>query len=544
MNVISRIRPRPAGEDRPRSPGAPARAPDLRISSSSYPAMKALCLLSLVLLAVPARADLLVGRVVNSSGVGVAGVNLDAFDLVAGSDVGLANDSTDALGNFSTTIPAGLFRVTFKPPAPPASTLLTLELDNIVVSGTRNLGNVTLQNGVVLSGRVLDTASIPVVNLNLDVVDPLTGNERPTPGDRTDAFGNFSLVVPTTPIELELRTDSSGLPLAPRSLPLTVTSATNLGNLVLQPGFLLEGTLKRTNGLAVASADLDLFDATTRARIFTPRDNSNSSGFFSLLVAAGTYDLEVCPRTSDLLVATELTNLAVTGGTNLGDLVLANGFTLSGTLTYSGGAPAANVDVDVRNRSTGQAVVLCEDNSSATGQYTVIVPPGSFDVTFTAPGGCPPPTVVTNVAVSGATVRNATLAAPVTATAASFSGDGVNLDTVTPVPVVLGQSWSAPLQLGNFHGTGGTAVLKLRTGVFNGATLVSPTGGRAVEVLITGPLLAQIPGTHNGTSGGIAPLLVPAQASFLGLPWAAQYTVSGGGFVDLSRAVFGIVGCQ
>lgn len=56
-------------------------------------------------------------------------------------------------------------------------------------------------------------------------------------------------------------------------------------------------------------------------------------------------------------------------------------------------------------------------------------------------------------------------------------------------------------------------------------------------------MLATIPGSNNGTSGGIAPVLIPNQSSLLGLPWSAQYTVSGGGFVDLSRAVFGVVGC-
>jgi len=491
-----------------------------------------------------ARADLLTGRIVGPGGVGVQNVDIDAFDLVSGSEVGLANDATDANGNFSTTIPAGLFRVSFRPPAPPLTTLLVLEVDNVVVSGTRNLGTLTLQNGVVLSGRAVDTLAVPVANLNLDVVDDVSGLELTTPNDRTDAFGNFQLVVPSAPIELHFRTDQQGSSLAPRALALAPTGTTNLGDVVLQPGFLLVGKVLRTNGTAVVNADLDLRLAVGGSTVFTPRDNTNASGDFSLLVPAGTFDLEVCPRATDLLVAAERTSILVSTGTDLGTITLVNGVTLSGTVTGAAGAPQQNVDIDVRNRSTGAAVVLCDDNTKAAGQYSVVVPTGNYDLTFTPPAGsCYAPLVVGNVTIGGATVRNATLPGPFTATASVFAGDGVNLDLVTPVPVRLGQVWNAPLTLGNAHGAGGAAVLKVRTSVVNGPTVTSPVGGRPVEALIAGPLLATIPGNHNGTSGGIATLLIPNRSSLLGLSWSAQYTVSGGGFVDLSRAVFGIVGC-
>lgn len=500
--------------------------------------------LALLISAPLARADLLTGRIVGPGGVGVQNVDIDAFDLVSGNEEVLANDATDVNGNFTTTIPAGLFLVRFRPPAPPLTTLLVLEVDNVVVSGTRNLGTLTLQQGVLLSGRAVDTAAAPVANLNLDVVDGATGLELTTPNDRTDSFGNFQLVVPAAPIEVQFRTDQLGSSLAPRALALSPTGTTNLGNVVLQPGFLLTGRIQRTNGTPVVGADLDLRTTAGGTPVFTPRDNTDSSGDFSLLVPSGTFDLEVCPRAADLLVATERTSILVSTGTNLGTLTLAAGVTLSGTVTGAGALPLAGVDLDVRNRTTGVAVLLCEDNTNAAGQYSVIVPTGSYDLTFTPPAGsCYGRLSISNVTVSGSTVRNATLPGPFTATASVFAGDGVNLDLVTPVPVRPGQTWSAPLTLGNAHGAGGAAVLKVRTSVVNGPTVTSPVGGRPVEALIAGPLLATIPGSHNGTSGGIAPVLIPNQSSLLGLPWSAQYTVSGGGFVDLSRAVFGIVGC-
>ncbi len=129
------------------------------------------------------------------------------------------------------------------------------------------------------------------------------------------------------------------------------------------------------------------------------------------------------------------------------------------------------------------------------------------------------------------------------ATSATFSGDGINADMIAPVNAILGSSWSAPLTLGHPHGAGGPLLLKVRSATFNGPNFPSPIGGRLTEVLIAGQFLATIGGSHDGTTGGIAPQSIPDDASLVGVPWAAQYTVLGGGFGDYSQAVFGTVGC-
>ncbi len=130
------------------------------------------------------------------------------------------------------------------------------------------------------------------------------------------------------------------------------------------------------------------------------------------------------------------------------------------------------------------------------------------------------------------------------ATSATFSGDGINAETIAPVNAVLGSSWSAPLTLGHPHGSGGPLSLKVRSATINGLNFVSPVGGRLTEILVTGPFLITISGSHNGVSGDVPTQTIPDQFSLVGVPWAAQYTVVGGGFGDLSQAVFGIVGCQ
>ena len=122
-----------------------------------------------------------------------------------------------------------------------------------------------------------------------------------------------------------------------------------------------------------------------------------------------------------------------------------------------------------------------------------------------------------------------------------FSGDGINADTIAPMDAVIGSSWSAPLTIGHPHGTGGPLSLTVRSTTRNGSNFPSPIGGRLTEILVAGPFLARIAGSHDSLTGDIPPQSIPNQVSLLGVPWAAQYTVVGGSFADLSQAVYGIV---
>ena len=65
-----------------------------------------------------------------------------------------------------------------------------------------------------------------------------------------------------------------------------------------------------------------------------------------------------------------------------------------------------------------------------------------------------------------------------------------------------------------------------------------------LTLLIAGPLLASLSSTHNGSTSAPLTAAVPPQFGLLCLSWAAQATVTGGGFVDLSSAVSGVTGTQ
>lgn len=144
----------------------------------------------------------------------------------------------------------------------------------------------------------------------------------------------------------------------------------------------------------------------------------------------------------------------------------------------------------------------------------------------------------------GIVVTNVDVLTCPSATSAVYAGRGFNTDTIAPVDMVLGKPWSAPLTIGHGHGSGGLLYLEVRTGILDPLRYVLPVGHRRTERLITGSLLFTATGSHDGSSGDVPPFMIPLDLSLVGATWAAQYQVVGGGFVDLSQAVFGIVGCR
>jgi hypothetical protein len=490
-----------------------------------------LATLAFVALLAPAGlADLITGKVVDGNGVGIAGVNIDAKNLTTGDDAVLFDDGTNLDGFFSTTIPPGIYLITFNPPPPPASTSLLVEVDDVVVVGTKAMGVITLPDGVALSGHLQTGAGLPVANVNIDVVELSTGENVDLLNDKSDAFGDFLFAAPAGDIELRFNTKPVvGPTLAPEMLTLTLTGATDVGTVVFQPGFHVTGQVKRTNGLPVVNADTDTKDTVTGDELYTPGDNSDESGLFDVIVPAGTFDFEVCPAFADQLVATTIENLVVAADVNLGVITLANGVTLSGTVKNGLAAPLGNVDVDVRDSTTGVGVTLCSDNTSGAGTYAVVVPTGTFDVTFTPPQNLPYSALtIENVVVSGATILNGTLLdCPFPFNyGAGLAGTGGVVPTIAAsggAPYIGNANWT--IDMGNARGGSfGTLVLGF------GPTAL-PLKGGTLLVNIVGPSfliglpMIGAPGVA-GAGGFSLNLPIPDSPAAVGLGFNAQLIVS------------------
>lgn len=365
-----------------------------------------------LVLAQPALADNLTGRVLDSNGNGVANVDIDVKNLGSGGDPTISNDGTGIDGSFNVTMPPGFYQIIFNPPPPPTTTHLVTKVDDVVVVGTTDLGDVTLLPGVSVAGRAVRTGGAGVAGVNLDVIDKVTGENLDVLNDMTDASGNFIVAVPANRIELRFdATTVAGFTLASRAITMSPNSNTTIPDVLLPPGLVLSGTVQDTHGSSVQDADLDVRDHVTRNKLYTPGDNTDNFGAFSIVIPAGTYDVEICPVPSDLLVGTDVESLVVSANTDLGLLQLLDGIVLTGTVTRFDGSPAPNVDVEVSYTATGASVVLCDDDTDAAGHYLVLVPSGTFDVQFSRGGRMSPfsTTTFTGVVVTGTTFLNAVL---------------------------------------------------------------------------------------------------------------------------------------
>ena len=330
--------------------------------------------------------DTIVGRVVDAMGVGVPGVDIDVT-VSSGSDPTISNDGTNANGIFVTTVPAGLYDISFSPPPAPATSHLAMVLSNVLVVGQTNLGVVRLPPGVVISGQLVDGVGLPVASVVVDVIDRATGVTLNNKNNRSDLFGSFFVTAPFAPIYLELGTVGvSGGPLVPRRMELEPMGDLNLGSLELEDGFPLRGTLVTAAGDPISGLDLDVLDTSTGLKVFTPNDNTDPGGDFSILLPVGIYDVEICPPQAKRLVARDFEGLLFQGALNLGAITLEEGVVLTGTVRDVAGIPLSGIDLDVRRSATGASVVTCGDDTNANGVYSVIVPSDVIDVSFAQAG--------------------------------------------------------------------------------------------------------------------------------------------------------------
>ena len=344
-------------------------------------------LLSLVILGLTslglnsaARADLVIGRVVDAQGVGVPGVNLDFLPTGGGLPPLVLNDGTGPNGFFATTCPAGIYDVEFI--TGPASGLLGAMLPGVVIVGTADVGVITLEDGAIVTGRIFSSSQTPLGSVEIEAVDPVTGLSYGA--SSTDLFGNYNLTLPLN-LKLDLQIDPSaslGQVHAPHVQPVKPTGDLVVNSLSLLPGFQVTATFLQPNGLPLVGADTDLVNVVTGQTMFTPNDNTDLTGTVSLTVPAGFYDFDICPDVTTGLVPLEIPGLPVFSNIPGGTLMLQSGFLLSGTIQNAQGQPLVNVDVDLLDVNTGVEIGLCDDNTNAAGQYAIIAPPGAYDVVF------------------------------------------------------------------------------------------------------------------------------------------------------------------
>lgn len=345
------------------------------------------------------------GTVTTAAGAPVNACNMSAYSL-AGVKYYTPNDSTNALGNWSIVVPIGTIVLRTTPPA--VTSLVTEEVE-LVVTGAANLGTNILEQGYVLSGNVVDSATaLPIASARFVAVNALTGEEVFLPGTAiTNAFGAFSLLVPRAFIDLEVTSPTTNPHAAKEVLGIPVVGATSLGQVRVDRGVVVTGTVTGPSG-PVLGADIDVF-TTDGYKLFTPNDNTSVAGVFSVVIPPGTYTFTVEPLIGSGLCGARTAPTTVSLNGSIGTIPLAAGVPLSLAVTTPTG-PVAGINLDAADPATGTKLVLSGDESDALGNITTFVPAGTWNLSLVAPeGNQGAPVLLTAQAISAATTLNVTM---------------------------------------------------------------------------------------------------------------------------------------
>lgn len=340
---------------------------------------------------------LVTGTVVDPAGLPLQSSNLNVY-LPGGTKLYTPRDFTNAAGTFSILLPQTPVTVEA---LPPVGAPLFGARTNIAPTGPGPLsvGTLTLVQGHTITGTVVRSGAspLPIANCQVVVTDQFTELEVPVTGNTTNSLGGFSVLVPFGLYRLDFVPPAANLHVPKEYFGVAaVLPNVPLGLVGLDPAVLLSGTVAGPLGV-IQNADIDVFDALGH-KLFTPSDNTNATGGFSVRVpVGGSYSVRVDPLPTLGLSGLKTNVGTIATATNLGTLSLAAGIPITLDLFDARGNPLADVNMRLRDSVTGLEVIVPGNTTDTAGHMVAIVPPGVFDVTLRAPQG----SLTANVSVPG-----------------------------------------------------------------------------------------------------------------------------------------------
>lgn len=268
-----------------------------------------------------------------------------------------------------------------------------------------------------LTGRVVSPTGQPIAGIDVDAGGGTTAAT-------TDAAGFFTIAgLQNDDYDIEYLPPFVA-PWAARMITTVVNGATNVGDVVLQPGFAVSGVVRNEAGVALFSCNVNVYDA-DGTKLFTPHDGSDLNGNWSVTVPAGPHEVRILPPVGAPLVPFVAENVAVNGATSLGVVTLHTGHAVTGTVVDAASSvPVGQTRIRAFDALTGTRIVLVNDTVTTFGQFTLLLPFGTADLEFLPPVGnthvgrklygvvVPGPTALGNVGLTNGVLVSGTVTGP------------------------------------------------------------------------------------------------------------------------------------
>jgi len=323
------------------------------------------------------------GHLTDTRGQPIWNVNLDIYDSLTGDLYNVPGDHTDQAGFYDVFLYTGTYYIEYN--APPGERLVSETRYDIVVNGN-TVVDVVLQDGFFLSGRVKDSNGAGINHLDIDVDDSATGRRILTPHDKTDANGDYQVVAPSGVFDLTYQPPEGNRSVAVRLLSAPINADTTV-NVSLESGFFVSGWVVDEGGAPLYDIDLDADDLLTGLRINTPRDNTDLTGHYSIVIPGGSFKIIFDPLLQTNLAPSMLDTVIITADTVLDTVTLLNGAWLSGVVTDAQGGPVEGAYLDVFDSITHDFVITLRNSTDSTGAYGVAVSPDVYELVMNPPEG-------------------------------------------------------------------------------------------------------------------------------------------------------------
>ncbi len=323
------------------------------------------------------------GLVTDSAGLPVPDVDIDV-DRIEGGRLYTPGDNTAADGNFAVVVPSGMHRFRFEPPR--GSRLRGAEIDSVDVSADISL-DVLLEEGMLLGGRVSDQAGSAAVDVEVDLRDAVTGAKIYLANNATDQDGNYTVAVPAGVFQLRFTPSRDDSLVAVAVSGVSLDSDATIDQ-TLAPGHRLTVEVLGLGGLPLADADLDVKDAVSGAKLFTPHDRTDGAGRALAVLPTGTFNLIVDPPAGASYAGALVPAVTVSGDTTITvHLDGAPRVTVSGRVVDDQGTGQGEIAFGATLSETGEDIRLASDHTGTDGRFAIDLPPLPVDLTLTpAPG--------------------------------------------------------------------------------------------------------------------------------------------------------------
>ncbi len=324
------------------------------------------------------------GTVTDQNGVGIFGVQINFADSCTGVTAGATGNVTSATGTFRATVSAGIYDLEFVPPV--GSVFTALKIPSFDLTTSKTLATVVLPFGVVVSGHVTDTSGVPVSGVQVRFYPPGGSDRVFTANDKTDASGNYNVVVLAGTYDLRYRPPAGTSYLTFVVLSVSIQANITLPTVALQTGLIVSGIVDDSAGSPVINVGIHPFDAATGVELTVTNNHTDVSGTYSVTVPPGTYLFEYKPPQCTLLVGQKSGSTAVSADLTLPTVKLPTGVLVKGTVTDTHGTPVANVDTKYTG-SSGLRVVTTNSQSDTNGAYSAVVPLDTYSIEYVPPAG-------------------------------------------------------------------------------------------------------------------------------------------------------------